>query len=239
MPRWWRTLRRDDGLTLAETVTSMAIGSILLLCVGLITVQQVRSIDQSEQRSTASIQVANAQDLTSKQLRTAAPAGAVNRFITATAETVGFYTNLGAIRGTTPADERAAFTPQEVWIWTRTTPAGKRQLCDQVRPLTRSGNNLVFPTPSLATESTRTCHVLVADLAASDGVATFTYLAATDDVNDNGLSTSSIADSTGSVTDTRTIQAVEVRLRANAGSRLRTSVLTSVVRTTLTNQTGA
>ncbi|WP_432498582.1 PulJ/GspJ family protein [Kineococcus auxinigenes] len=229
---------RDGGLTLAETVVSMGVGSMLLAGVTALTVAQIRTIDAAEKRSTTAQQTANALDLISKQVRTATvPAAGTGAFITASGEAVGFYANLYSLGGaTTDAAKRAAYTPQEVWVWTRSI-GGKRQLCNQVRPLTRDRTQaLVFPSTSLAVESNRTCHVLVADLAPADGTPTFTYLAAADPLGTSGTSTSSIAMSGGVVADTSDVEAVQVRVRALAGTARDTQTVTSAVRITLINK---
>ena len=232
----------DTGLTLAETVVSMAVGTMLLAAVTGLTVSQIRSIDGAEKRSTTAMETANALDLTSKQLRTATTlatsTGATPQaaFISASGETVGFYANLQSLAGAvTDADKRATYTPEEVWVWTRTA-GGKRQLCDQVRPLTRdSAGKVVIPSLSLATESNRTCHVLVANLAAVDATPTFTYLAAGDTIDADGTSTSSLVVSAGTVTDPTTIDAVQIRVRALSSTARDTTTVTSTARVTLIN----
>jgi hypothetical protein len=122
-----------------------------------------------------------------------------------------------------------------VWVWTRTT-GGKRQLCDQVRTLSRdSTGKVVIPSLSLATESNRTCHVLVANLAAVDTTPTFTYLAAGDAIGSDGTSSSSLVVNAGVVADPTTIDAVQIRVRALSGTARDTTTVTSTARVTLIN----
>ncbi|WP_369052264.1 hypothetical protein [Kineococcus terrestris] len=231
--------RGDEGLTLAETVVSAAVGTMLLVFVTALSVAQIRGVDGASKRVAAASEVTGALDLMAKELRVAyspgqdASGNPMPAFLAASGETVGFYANLRSLPAT--ASPTQTFTPQEVWLWTRTSGT-KRQLCHQVRPLTRdSTGKLNVPTP-LTNVASRTCQVLVNDLAAADAVPTFTYLAGADTINAaTGLSTSSLPTTGGAVADTTGIDAVQLRLRARAGTTRESATTTSVVRITLAN----
>lgn len=222
---------RDQGMTLAEMVVTMAVGSALLACVTSLMVAQIRHVDGLEKRNTATTLATNAMDLMTKQLRTSVPVTAASPFLSVKAEELGFYANLNSL-GTTEAAKKAAFVPQEVWFWVRTV-GGKRQLCNQVRAIPAGGG-----ASNLLTEANRTCHVLVDQLATADSTPVFAYLGANDVVGANGLATSTVAMVNGVVTDPTTIRSVQIRLRVKAGTARDDNVVTNTTRVTLTNLTG-
>lgn len=224
-------LRGDQGLTLAEMVVSISVGSVLLLAVTAIMVAQVRNVDGLDKRNVATTQAGNALDLVTKQLRTATPVPGKDPFITATGTEVGFYANLNSSSTAAP---RAAFTPQEVWIWTRTVN-GKRQLCNQVRAIPAGA-----ATSNLVTAGNRTCRVLVADMAAQGGTPLFTFLSKSDPISSAGSAVSSLTLTAGGAVQSLTdIGAVQITLPVKADTARDDNVVTTTSRVTLFNQTGA
>jgi prepilin-type N-terminal cleavage/methylation domain-containing protein len=240
-----RAVRRDEGVSLMEMVVSMAVGSILLAAVGALTVRMIGYLDNQDKRNAATQQMGTAMDLAAKQIRTTYKPGVRSAVIVAGPETYGFYANLQSLPTVVAANPTAppvTFTPEEVWIWTETLSTGRERLCDQVRPLSLDAKGVVqYPAPDLSLAANRTCHEVLSSVSAlaSDGTAapaTFRYLDADDPLGSKGVSTSSLAvDASGNVVKTTSIQAVEITVTANAGTRKRPVVVTATNRITYVN----
>ncbi|WP_432571072.1 PulJ/GspJ family protein [Kineococcus sp. SYSU DK005] len=246
----------DEGLTLAETVVSMAIGSLLLALVGAFTVNQVRALDYADERATATTQMANAQDLVGKLARTMAiktadPVGDVPLVtaggariagpVAAGPETLGFYTYLNVPNPTQPPAAGALPEVREVWLWVRTTSTGARQLCEQTRLRARQATNtkqLAAVTPDLSNPANRTCHLLVDRLAPADAAQPlFTYLRASYDPL-SGTPTAADVVANPVTADPDDFRALQVHLRVQGGTGNRPVVLESTSITQLMNKIG-
>lgn len=241
-----RGVRHDDGVSLMEMVVSMAVGSILLAAVGALTVKMIGYLDVQDKRNAATQQMGTAMDLAAKQIRTTyKPSGDLPAVLFAGPETYGFYANLQSLPSGGAANPTAApatFTPEEVWIWTETLPTGRERLCDQVRPLTLDAKGKIVPPGlDLSAARNRTCHEILSSVSAvaSDGTpapATFRYLDADDPLGSKGVSTSSLAlDAAGKVVTSTAIQAVEITVAVNAGTRKRPVIVTATNRITYVN----
>jgi prepilin-type N-terminal cleavage/methylation domain-containing protein len=246
LTRLRRGMRPDDGVSLMEMVVSMAVGSILLAAVGALTVKMIGYLDAQDKRNAATQQMGTAMDLTAKQIRTTfKPPGNRPAVLLAGPETYGFYANLQSLPvggAVNPTAAPATFTPEEVWIWTETLTTGRERLCDQVRPLTVDAKGVIVPPVlDLSVTGNRTCHEVIANVSAvasngSPAPATFRYLDADDPLGSKGVSTSSLAlDAAGKVVTTTAIQAVEITVTVNAGTRKRPVVVTATNRITYVN----
>ncbi|PRY17908.1 PulJ/GspJ family protein [Kineococcus rhizosphaerae] len=222
-----RTGPADAGLTLAETVVAMGIGSLLMALVTGFTVRQLQSVDYAEKRTTATAQVATTQDRVATQVRTMvsfpgdsllkdASGVDVNGPVVAQAETLGFFTFASS---TTPTGTGVPAV-NEVWYWVRTT-GGRRQLCGQTRPRTNNAGVLAARTatqPDLAVTANRTCTLLVDNLApASTANPVFTYVNAQYDPL-SGPPTSAVVVASPT-TDTVGLRALYVDLRVAVPAR--------------------
>ncbi|GAB3598967.1 hypothetical protein GCM10027586_01370 [Kineococcus gypseus] len=253
----------DEGLTLAETVVTMAVGSLLMALVTVFTVQQLRTVDYAEERATAGAQMASAQDAIGKRLRTmllvnsdntalrqpplpgGAPGPEIDGPVAAGPEVLGFYTYLS---NTPNAPATEALRVQEVWVWVRTATDGKRTLCEQTRVRERSIDPFVLlpasPAVDLSAVQNRTCRVLVERLAPYDATRPlFSYVTDAYDplagppraVVAAGQDAEVVADP---VADASQLRAVRVNLRARASTGHRTTVLESTSTTQLLNKIG-
>lgn len=237
---------RDVGLTLVETVVSMSIGALLLALVAGFTVRQVRTLDYADKRTTAQTQMATTQEAVAQTTRTmvAFPASSLLNFpngaqvngpFAASAEVLGFFSYV-----TTSAQTGTSVPPvQEVWFWVRSS-GGKRQLCTQVRPRSRSttdSGTLATASPDLSLESNRTCRVLVADLApASSAKPVFQYVTADYDPLNGAPSGNVVVPSPAS--DSSRLRAVYLDLRVNAGTGTHPVVLEKATLVQLLNKIG-
>lgn len=235
------TRQRDDaGLTLAEMVASIGVGTLVMAAVGTTLIQGVRITDGLDQRNERESQVRVAMDRITKQVRTiASPDGTTPAIISATGEELGFYAKLNTYDLTDPDVGTSEPLPSVVWLWTRDMADGRHELCQQVVQGTVTGTGVTYP--DLRAQSSRTCQRVASGLSSSAPYPTFTYLRRIDTTLRTDGSTESTIPAAGGVVaeaDYTNVQSVEFWLTYDAGARTDVPDVSTVARVSFFNKLG-
>ncbi len=244
---WQRRARSDEGMSLVELLVAMGISLFVMAGVSAMAITGIRTSAATNVRNDATDQLRRAQDRLTKQIRTATPLSAADpAVLVAEPERFAFYAQLDSLNLKASNPGTQAMAPSAVWLWTRTTADGRRELCQQIYKATIAANgDLNWPAGAKSATATRSCQVVSRGLASAVAQPrpTFTYLAATDTTfRTDGSSISSLpvvgaGANVGAIRDTslESIKSVEIWLTADIRERSNIKDPSMVARVTLPN----
>ncbi len=236
----WRA--DDRGMSVVELLVGMVISTLLLASVSAMVISGARTSDAANQRNQAVNELRIAADRMTKQLRTAdSYDGNVPAIIVAEPQRIGFYAKLDTLDLTAANAGSQTQMPSVIWLWTRASADGKRELCQQVYRGTLVGANITFPAGAQSPGAARTCQVVARGLSATPPHSFFTYLKRTDaTLNADGSSVSTVpVDGSGNVAagDIPLVESVEIWMTAALRTQDTSKNPSTVARVTFINIT--